>query len=99
MAREDAPSNAPTMIIPSGTQIQVDGGGQLSIRTPGNLVIQNSGSYGSLESVSGSIRIEPGGPASGLPPGSLAFLGIDQGEADSLPGRRLWAARNGARRL
>ena len=49
----------PTMIIPKGTQIQVDSHGQLSIRTPGNLVIQNSGSYATLESVSGSIRIEP----------------------------------------
>jgi hypothetical protein len=50
--------NAPTMIIPSGTEIQVDGYGQLSIRAPGNLVIQNSGSYGTIESVRGSIRIE-----------------------------------------
>jgi hypothetical protein len=49
----------PTMIVPPGTQIQVDGQGQVSIRTPGNLVLQNSGSYGVLESVSGSIRIEP----------------------------------------
>jgi hypothetical protein len=52
-------AGAPTMIIPSGTQVQVDAHGQLSIRTPGNLVIQNSGAYGVLESVSGSIRIEP----------------------------------------
>ncbi len=52
-------SGAPTMIIPNGTQIRVDPHGQLSIRTPGNLVIQNSGSYANLESVSGSIRIEP----------------------------------------
>ena len=51
---------APTMIVPGGTQIRVDAHGQLSIRTPGNLVLQNSGSYGVLESVSGSIRIEPG---------------------------------------
>lgn len=49
----------PTMIVPKGTQIQVDSHGQLSIRTPGNLVLQNSGSYATLESVSGSIRIEP----------------------------------------
>ncbi|MDX1632335.1 MAG: hypothetical protein R3234_10760 [Thermoanaerobaculia bacterium] len=52
-------SGPPTMIIPKGTQIRVDTHGQLSIRTPGNLVIQNSGSYATLESVSGSIRIEP----------------------------------------
>lgn len=52
-------AGAPTMIIPAGTQVQVDAHGQLSIRTPGNLVIQNSGAYGVLESVSGSIRIEP----------------------------------------
>lgn len=49
---------APTMIIPSGTEIQIDVHGQLSVRTPGNLVIQNSGHYGELESVNGSIRIE-----------------------------------------
>ncbi len=49
----------PTMIVPPGTQIQVDPQGQVSIRTPGNLVLQNSGSYATLESVSGSIRIEP----------------------------------------
>jgi len=52
-------SAAPTMIIPQGTQIETDAHGQLSIRTPGNLVVQNSGSYAVLESVSGSIRIEP----------------------------------------
>ena len=49
---------APTMIIPSGTEIQIDVHGQLSVRTPGNLVIQNSGHYGEIESVEGSIRIE-----------------------------------------
>lgn len=48
------------MIIPPGTQIAVDAHGQLSIRTPGNLVLQNSGSYATLESVHGSIRIEHG---------------------------------------
>jgi len=46
------------MIIPEGTRIEVDARGQLSIHAPGNLVIQNSGSYGTLESVGGSIRIE-----------------------------------------
>ncbi len=46
------------MIVPKGTDIQVDLHGQLSIRTPGNLVIQNSGHYGTIESVNGSIRIE-----------------------------------------
>lgn len=51
---------SPTMIIPSGTEIQIDVHGQLSVRTPGNLVIQNSGHYGEIESVSGSIRIEAG---------------------------------------
>ena len=50
---------APTMIIPNGTKIEVDHHGQLSIRTPGNLVLQNSGSYGTIESATGSIRIEP----------------------------------------
>ena len=46
------------MIIPAGTEIQVDVHGQLSIRTPGNLVIQNSGNFGVIESLGGSIRIE-----------------------------------------
>ncbi len=50
--------SSPTMIIPQGTDIQVDVHGQLSIRTPGNLVIQNSGHYATLESLNGSIRIE-----------------------------------------
>jgi len=55
MAKEDS---APTMIIPSGTEISIDVHGQLSIRTPGNLVIQNSGHYGEIESTGGSIRVE-----------------------------------------
>ncbi|MGH9465090.1 MAG: hypothetical protein ACRD0X_05550 [Thermoanaerobaculia bacterium] len=50
---------SPTMIIPRGADIQVDDHGQLSIKTPGNLVIQNSGNYRTLESEHGSIRIEP----------------------------------------
>ena len=41
--------NFPTMIIPSGTEISVNEQGQLSIRTPGNLVIQNSGTYSVIE--------------------------------------------------
>ncbi len=53
------PEAAPTMIIPAGTSIEVDQHGQLSVRTPGNLVLQNSGSYGTIESTNGSIRIEP----------------------------------------
>ena len=48
------------MIIPRGAEIRVDREGQLSIRTPGNLVLQGSGSYGELESIHGSLRIEPG---------------------------------------
>ncbi len=52
--------SAPTMIIPRSTDIQVDAHGQLSIRTPGNLVIQNSGHYNLIESSQGSIRIESG---------------------------------------
>ncbi len=54
----DAASNFPTMIIPKGTDIRINEKGQLSIRTPGNLVIQNSGNYSELESTNGSIRIE-----------------------------------------
>ncbi len=51
-------SNFPTMIIPRGTEIRVNNQGQLSIRTPGNLVIQNSGNYSDIESTNGSIRID-----------------------------------------
>lgn len=46
------------MIIPRGTEIRVNNQGQLSIRTPGNLVIQNSGNYSEIESTNGSIRID-----------------------------------------
>ena len=49
--------NFPTMIIPNGTDVSVNEHGQLSIRTPGNLVIQNSGVYSVIESASGSVRI------------------------------------------
>ncbi len=51
-------SNFPTMIIPRGTEIKLNQQGQLSIKTPGNLVIQNSGNYSEIESTNGSIRIE-----------------------------------------
>jgi len=51
-------SNFPTMIIPRGTEIKLNTHGQLSIKTPGNLVIQNSGNYSEIESTNGSIRIE-----------------------------------------
>ena len=51
--------NFPTMIIPHGTEISVNEQGQLSIRTPGNLVIQNSGVYSVIESEAGSVRIDP----------------------------------------
>ncbi|MEJ2190074.1 MAG: hypothetical protein P8Y93_11820 [Acidobacteriota bacterium] len=55
---EDA-KNFPTMIIPKGTEVTVNELGQLSIRTPGNLVIQNSGVYSVIESGAGSVRIDP----------------------------------------
>ena len=51
-------ANFPTMIIPRGTEIKLNNHGQLSIKTPGNLVIQNSGNYSEIESTNGSIRIE-----------------------------------------
>ena len=51
-------ANFPTMIIPRGTEIKLNQHGQLSIKTPGNLVIQNSGTYSEIESTNGSIRIE-----------------------------------------
>lgn len=51
--------NFPTMIIPNGTEVRVNEHGQLSIRTPGNLVIQNSGVYSVIESGAGSVRIDP----------------------------------------
>jgi hypothetical protein len=55
----EEPKNFPTMIIPNGTDVSVNEHGQLSIRTPGNLVIQNSGVYSVIESGSGSVRIDP----------------------------------------
>lgn len=57
-AAADQSANFPTMIIPRGTEIRVNTHGQLSIKTPGNLVIQNSGTYSEIESTNGSIRIE-----------------------------------------
>jgi hypothetical protein len=57
-AAADQSANFPTMIIPRGTEIRVNAQGQLSIRTPGNLVIQNSGIYSEIESTNGSIRID-----------------------------------------
>jgi hypothetical protein len=60
MSRTPADDAAPTMIIPRGTRIEMDPDGHLSIRSPGNLVVQNSGKYGTLESLGGSIRIDRG---------------------------------------
>ncbi|HEV8579685.1 MAG TPA: hypothetical protein VGX68_11455 [Thermoanaerobaculia bacterium] len=60
MSRSPADDAAPTMIIPRGLRIEIDPDGQLSIHAPGNLVVQNSGKYGMLESLGGSIRIERG---------------------------------------
>jgi hypothetical protein len=60
MSRSPAETTAPTMIIPRGLQIEITPEGQLSIHAPGNLVVQNSGKYGTLESLSGSIRIDRG---------------------------------------
>jgi hypothetical protein len=51
---------APTMIIPRGLRIEIDPEGKISIHAPGNLVVQNSGKYGTLESTGGSIRIDRG---------------------------------------
>lgn len=58
MSAASEQGNFPTMIIPRGTEIRVNASGQLSIKTPGNLVIQNSGVYSEIESTNGSIRIE-----------------------------------------
>lgn len=58
MSAASEQANFPTMIIPRGTEIRVNTHGQLSIKTPGNLVIQNSGVYSEIESTNGSIRIE-----------------------------------------
>ena len=60
MSRSHAEDAAPTMLIPRGTRIEVDPEGQLSIYAPGNLIVQNSGKYGTLESLAGSIRIDKG---------------------------------------
>jgi hypothetical protein len=59
MRKRPFEAGSATMIIPQGTDIQVDIHGQLNIRTPGNLVIENSGHFGVIESLNGSIRIEP----------------------------------------
>jgi hypothetical protein len=60
MNRSTAEDIAPTLIIPRGLRIEIDPEGQLSIHAPGNLVVQNSGKYGVLESLGGSIRIDRG---------------------------------------
>jgi hypothetical protein len=61
MSRSTATADpAPTLIIPRGLRIEIDPEGQLSIHAPGNLVVQNSGKYGVLESLGGSIRIDRG---------------------------------------
>lgn len=60
MSRSTAEDVAPTMIIPRGLKIEVNPEGELSIHAPGNLVVQNSGKYGTLESMGGSIRIDRG---------------------------------------
>lgn len=59
MAEAGEAQSVATMVIPRGTEIRSDAKGLLSIRTPGNLIIQNSGSYGEIESTGGSIRIDP----------------------------------------
>ncbi|TNF71391.1 MAG: hypothetical protein EP299_12010 [Acidobacteria bacterium] len=58
MPKRELQEKTPTMIIPAGSEIRADVHGQLNIRTPGNLVIENSGNYGTIESQNGSIRIE-----------------------------------------
>lgn len=60
MSRATADDAAPTLIIPRGTRIEMDPDGLLSIHAPGNVVVQNSGKYGTLESMGGSIRIDRG---------------------------------------
>jgi hypothetical protein len=60
MSRTIVDEAAPTLIIPRGTRIEVDPDGLLSIHAPGNVVVQNSGKYGTLESLGGSIRIDRG---------------------------------------
>jgi hypothetical protein len=60
LSRATEDETAPTLIIPRGTRIEVDPDGLLSIHAPGNVVVQNSGKYGTLESMGGSIRIDRG---------------------------------------
>lgn len=60
MSRATVDDTAPTLIIPRGTRIVMDPDGLLSIHAPGNVVVQNSGKYGTLESLAGSIRIDRG---------------------------------------
>ncbi|MCS7183695.1 MAG: hypothetical protein NZ869_11385, partial [Thermoanaerobaculum sp.] len=49
----------PTLNIPQGRENTVNDSGQLAIRTPGNLIIQNPGNYSHIVSTSGSLRIDP----------------------------------------
>lgn len=56
---EAVAETAPTLVIPQGARIEVDPSGQLSVHAPGNLVIQSSGRYGTLEA-QGSLRIDRG---------------------------------------
>src|SRR5689334_12388930 len=46
MSRTPVEEAAPTLIIPRGTRIVMDADGLLSIHAPGNVVVQNSGKYG-----------------------------------------------------
>lgn len=56
----DTGGGAPTMMVPAGARIDRDSSDRLCIRTPGSLVLEGSGTYGELEAVAGSIRIEAG---------------------------------------
>lgn len=59
-ATEPAADESATMIVPAGTEMVPEPGGLLSLRTPGSLVLQGRARFHTLESLHGSIRIEPG---------------------------------------
>lgn len=44
-------------VVPAGSEIQVDAAGHVSLRVPGNLILQGSGIFGTLDVV-GSLRVE-----------------------------------------
>jgi cytoskeletal protein CcmA (bactofilin family) len=49
--------SASPFVVPAGSEIQVDAAGHVSLRVPGNLILQGSAVFGTLD-VAGSLRVE-----------------------------------------